>query len=138
MRSLKPLVLAALFLPGIGLVVDLAFDRLGTRPLNELLEPTVMAGLLIWLLGYRLLRRLRRALSPAALALLSLVAGLLTAAGEALCYGLLTGIDPRAVLQANLDMAGQRPAWIVLMVTGAVCAAAWARASVPAYRRSPA
>jgi sulfoxide reductase heme-binding subunit YedZ len=102
------------------------------------LEPTVMAGLLIWLLGYRLLRRRGRALAPPTLALLSLAAALLTAAGEALCYGLFTGIDPWLVLQANLAMAGERPAWIVLMITGAVCASALLRGYGYALRRSPA
>ena len=101
------------------------------------LEPTVMAGLLVWLLSYRLLRRRGRALTPAMLAGLSLATALLTAAGEALCYGLFTGIDPWRVLQANLDMAGQRPGWLVLMITSVMIAAAWWR-SRPRLRPFPA
>jgi sulfoxide reductase heme-binding subunit YedZ len=102
-------------------------------------EATVYAGLFIWMMGYRLLAR-RGAPGVLALALLSLAAVLLTAAGEAACFGLFTGIDWRHVLQANWVLIGERPAWVVLYAGGAIivlaaCRPLWTRAS--ASRRSP-
>ena len=102
-------------------------------------EATMLAGFFFWLMGYRLLAH-RRATGVAALAGLTLTAALLTMAGEAACYGLFTGIDPRRVLQANLVMIGGRPGWFVLEAGAAVTLGAalpaWARRA-SASRRSP-
>jgi methionine sulfoxide reductase heme-binding subunit len=81
-------------------------------------EPTVMAGLLLWLMGYRALAwrgGVTLATARAALAGLSLAAALLTALGEAGFFGLFTGIPASLVFAADLSLAaGPRPAWIVL------------------------
>ncbi len=94
-------------------------------------EATVMAGLYLWLMGYRLLfwyGGARLAAARFAVVALCVGAGLLTALGEAACYGLFTGIDPRLVLEADLGIAaGLRPGWTVLAITAFVFAAALAR-----------
>lgn len=94
-------------------------------------EPTVMAGLLLWLLGYRVLYwrgGARPAASRPVLIGLSFGAGLLTALGEATYFALFTGIDPTRVLEANLSLvAGLRPSWIVLAIALGIVALAVAR-----------
>lgn len=81
-------------------------------------EPTIMAGLLAWLLLYRLLHRwlaVRQRLAVQWVAALSVAAGALTALGEALYFQIAYGAPPMRVLAANgsLDL-GVRPAVIVL------------------------
>lgn len=94
-------------------------------------EPTVMAGLFLWLMGYRaLLWRggVKLAAAPRSLLLLSFGAAVATALGEATCYGLFTGIDPVLVLRADLTLdVGLRPAWIVLAISAAVAVVTIAR-----------
>ncbi|MGE0719373.1 MAG: sulfite oxidase heme-binding subunit YedZ [Alphaproteobacteria bacterium] len=76
-------------------------------------EPTILAGMLIWLLAARRIDELD---SVWRLALLSVAAGLVTAAGEAAWFGLGTGADPMLVLAANLQFDfGLRPSWYVLI-----------------------
>jgi methionine sulfoxide reductase heme-binding subunit len=86
----------------------------------DLWEPTIMAGLLFWLLGYRVLARLvgvRGRLANSWLGGLSVAAALVTAIGEALYIKLAFGVDPAWVLQADLSLAaGVRPAAVVLAV----------------------
>ncbi|MGE0155259.1 MAG: sulfite oxidase heme-binding subunit YedZ [Reyranellaceae bacterium] len=98
----------------------------------DVTEPTIMTGLLVWLMLYRLLSR--RPTTPPSIGLLlgmALVAALLTVAAEAAYYELFTGIDGMRVLEANLippwDQA--RPAWKVLAIlVGSVAgAASWRR-----------
>ena len=106
----------------------------------EIYEPTVMAGLFGWLMFYRLLARVpgeNRMLPLSFVAALGLAAALATAAGEALYFRLVLGIDPALILAADLSLAaGLRPAWIVLAIGAAVTlAAAWRGL---AKRRSPA
>lgn len=94
---------------------------------RDLSEPTVMAGLLFWLLAYRLLVQLvavRGRLSIAWVAGLSLVTALVTALGEAAYFRLTLGADPMRLLQADLSLTtGVRPAVIVLAIGLAVTAA---------------
>jgi sulfoxide reductase heme-binding subunit YedZ len=85
----------------------------------EIYEPTVMAGLLLWLFAYRLVLRLwvRRRLPVWAIFLIAAGSGLLTAAGEALYFRLVMGIDPLLILSADLSLdVGLRPGWVVLAV----------------------
>lgn len=84
-------------------------------------EPVIMAGLLIWLLGWRALEAwseidMRRWEWAAAL---SVAITVLTAFGEALYYDLLTPAPFLRVLDANLDIDFDmlRPAWWVLAIT---------------------
>src|SRR6266702_439368 len=90
----------------------------------EIYEPTVTAGLLAWLMGYRILARTygeSRLLPSGLVALLSLVAALATAAGELAYFRLVMGIDPALILAADLSLeVGLRPCWVVLIVGAAV------------------
>ena len=79
--------------------------------------PTFVAGLFVWLMGYRLMMRWRRGV-PSALALLALavIASALVFAGEAIGIALYYNVSPLLVLQSifefDLDMI--RPGWLVL------------------------
>jgi methionine sulfoxide reductase heme-binding subunit len=89
----------------------------------EIYEPTVMAGLLFWLLSYRLVLRLwaRRRPPVWAIFLLATIAGLATAVGEAVYFRLAMGVDPLLILSADLSLdVGLRPGWVVLIVGLAV------------------
>jgi sulfoxide reductase heme-binding subunit YedZ len=82
-------------------------------------EPIVMAGLLAWLLGYRLLPEtnglpLRRLAQVAGL---SLLVGFATLGGELAYYWLAFHADPLRLLDAAVSLrAGIRPGWIVLAI----------------------
>src|SRR5215813_5675535 len=86
-------------------------------------EPIVMAGLLTWLLAYRLLpetngQPLRRLAQVGGL---SLLAGILTLGGELGYYWLAFHADPLRLLAAAFSIkAGIRPGWIVLAITASV------------------
>jgi len=103
-------------------------------------EPTIMAGLLAWLLGYRLLvHRLgaRRGLALAWVAGLSLAAAAGTALGEAVYFRLAFGAPLLRVLDADVSLAtGVRPAAVVLAIGLAVTlAAAWRTATARSAER---
>jgi sulfoxide reductase heme-binding subunit YedZ len=93
-------------------------------------EPIVMAGLLTWLLGYRLLpdasgRPLSRVAQVAGL---GLFVGLLTLGGEFVYYALAFHADPLRLVAATFSLkAGIRPGWIVLAIAALVTALAAAR-----------
>jgi len=81
----------------------------------DVTEPTLMAGILIWLFGCRLLFGVVK--RPGALALggLAAASALLTAWAEMAWYGLMTRVDPWRVWEANFSFVlGPRPAWWVL------------------------
>jgi sulfoxide reductase heme-binding subunit YedZ len=87
--------------------------------------PTFAAGLLTWLLGYRLLAWWRGSgdLSSIALLGLAVVVSLLTFAGEAIGIGITFGVSPLRVLDSVFDFdAGIRPGWQVLAAGLAVVA----------------
>jgi methionine sulfoxide reductase heme-binding subunit len=78
-------------------------------------QPVLMAGFLVWLLGYRLLLKRAGEVGPLALLLLGCVAAVTTALGEALFYLLTTGVDARLILLAHFASDMEiRPAWWVL------------------------
>lgn len=81
-------------------------------------EPAMMAGFLLWLMGYRALSRqggTALATARASLLGLSVAAAALTALGEAAYFGLFTGIPAVLVLEADVSFAaGPRPTWLVL------------------------
>ena len=87
----------------------------------EIYEPTLMAGLTLWLFGYRLVYRLMGRVALPELIGLAVASGLLTALLEAGWFAVKTGVDPRRVLEANLildfDLDMLRPAWWVLTIT---------------------
>ncbi|HXE29931.1 MAG TPA: protein-methionine-sulfoxide reductase heme-binding subunit MsrQ [Stellaceae bacterium] len=86
-------------------------------------EPTVMAGIFVWLMGCRLVSwRLGRGKLPLwTVASLSLGAGVLTALCEAGYYWFSLGAPFDLVLQANLTLdTGVRPAMVVFVSTFAI------------------
>lgn len=94
----------------------------------DVTEPVLMTGLLVLLLGYRLVFWRLRALGPLRFAVLALFSGLVTALVEVAWYGFATGIDPWLVAAANLDPAGGlSPAWWVAGTGLLVAAAAQVR-----------
>jgi sulfoxide reductase heme-binding subunit YedZ len=82
----------------------------------DVVEPTVMAGMLLWLMAWRAVAWTRadgRVPLPA-VALLGLGAAAMTALGEAIYFTLKVGAPIGLVLEANLNAAtGIRPAWLV-------------------------
>ena len=91
-------------------------------------EASLMAGLFLALMIFRLLARTRRPFGPAMLGLLAVSAALATAAAEFAWYGAATGVNPWRVLGANLHPEnGLRPALLVLMVvtSAGILAEAW-------------
>ncbi len=103
-------------------------------------QPTIMAGLLLWLLGYRLLLwrfGVRGHLALPWVAGLGLVAALATALGEAVYFRLAFHAPLMRILDANLSLAtGIRPAVIVLAIGLAVTAGGLLRAALtPAGKR---
>jgi methionine sulfoxide reductase heme-binding subunit len=84
---------------------------------------TLMAGLFILLMVYRVFIAKRVALTPQVLALSAVIAGFLTAGVEFAWYGLATGVDPFRIAKANLLFSfGLRPAIIVLLAGLVPCA----------------
>ena len=80
-------------------------------------DPVFWTGLFLALMGWRAMQRYRLPMTPWSLALLALVAALLTALLEVAWYGIKSGIPYDLVLGANLDFSGAiRPAWWVLAV----------------------
>ncbi|HVA14894.1 MAG TPA: protein-methionine-sulfoxide reductase heme-binding subunit MsrQ [Stellaceae bacterium] len=113
---------------GIGLLAVIHFFL--QSKLDEW-EPTVMAGIFLWLMGCRLVSwRLGRGKLPLwAMAGVSLAAGLLTAIGEAVYFWLAMGAPVALVLQANLSLeTGVRPSLVVFGSTAAVALLAAMRA----------
>ncbi|MGE0521693.1 MAG: sulfite oxidase heme-binding subunit YedZ, partial [Variibacter sp.] len=106
----------------VYLVAVLAIVHFMLQKKIDIYEPTVMAGLTLWLFGYRLWQRMAGA-APGSIGLTALAcaSALLTAALEALWFGVRTGVDPWRVLEANWALDIEiRPAWWVLAVTLAV------------------
>lgn len=89
-------------------------------------EPTIMAGLYLWLMAWRLLAWAwpgERLLVLRA-AGLSLFAGIATALGEAGYFWWALGVDPLRVLAVNFSlMTGVRPAVVVLGIGAAITVA---------------
>jgi methionine sulfoxide reductase heme-binding subunit len=105
-------------------------------------EPTIMAGLLGWLLGYRLLAwRLgaRRGLAPFWVGGLGLAAAVGTGLGEALYFRLAFGAPLPRVLAADFSLeTGIRPAIVVLAIGVAAMVAAALRTTSARPGKTPA
>jgi sulfoxide reductase heme-binding subunit YedZ len=104
-------------------------------------EPTIVAGIYIWLMSYRLLLKtvgVRGRLPLPWLAPLALAAPLLTAGGEALYFWLAFGVSPMRVLDANLSLqTGLRPAVIVFGLAAAVTLVGAVRNWLPTAKQRP-
>ena len=106
-------------------------------------EPTIFAGLFVWLMGYRAIfwgAGLRIAKQPLVLAGLGFGAAALTMIGEAAGYMLFTPVDGMKVFDANFMLiAGLRPGWYVLIFGAIVAIAAFVRGRfTPVPRRAAA
>jgi sulfoxide reductase heme-binding subunit YedZ len=98
----------------------------------EIYEPVLMAGLLIWLLAYRLVSRRKGEVTPLQLLLLAAVVAGIVAVGESAIYRVTSGVDARRVLLAHFEIGMEaRPAWWVL-------AAGLMVAALGVLRRKPA
>jgi sulfoxide reductase heme-binding subunit YedZ len=105
-------------------------------------QPTVMAGIFVWLMGCRLVSwRLGRGKLPLwTVASLSLGVGVLTAVCEAVYYWLALGAPLDLVLEANLTLdTGLRPAPVVFASTFAIALLGVIRATIwrPSKARKP-
>jgi sulfoxide reductase heme-binding subunit YedZ len=90
----------------------------------DIYEPTLMAGLLAWLLAYRALYKWRREVGLAGLVALAIFATIFTMLFEALWYGVLTGVSPARVIALNFMVTVDiRPAWWLLAASLTVIAA---------------
>jgi methionine sulfoxide reductase heme-binding subunit len=128
----------AVYIIGILAVVHFALQKK-----LDIYEPTLMMGLLVWLLAYRALYKWKRELGLAALIALAIFSSLMTALFEAVWYGALTGVPFARILSLNLMFdADIRPMWWVLAAGVAVCAiylaAQWLWPKAPRQRLSPA
>lgn len=97
-------------------------------------EATLMAGLFLTLMIYRLAFALRRPIGPVMLACVAVAGAVATAVAEFAWYGLATGANPWRVLQANLHPEhGLRPAAVVLLAAAGIgiCAELWRRYRTP-------
>lgn len=106
----------------------------------EVWEPTIMAGIYLWLIGYRLLVRfvaVRGRVPLVWLGGLAVTAAILTCLGEAAYFWLAYGVDPLRVVSANWSLdTGLRPAPIVLGLTlGLTAGGALRGLAVPAKGR---
>jgi methionine sulfoxide reductase heme-binding subunit len=121
----------AAYLIGILAVVHFALQKK-----LEIYEPTLMMGLLFWLLGWRILNRYRVGTGTLSLFVLALLASAFTAFFEATWYGFLTGVEFTRVLEFNLMFDYViTPMWWVLAAGFAVgtllyLALAWAAVAV--------
>lgn len=100
----------------------------------EVTEATVMGGLYLWLMGFRIVSHYRRqAVLPAwVLAGLGLATALITSAGETTYFWAVRHVDPWRIILATLTFTPViRPAWYVLAFGFAVAAIALVRAPRP-------
>lgn len=95
----------------------------------DVFEATIVAGLVLLLMIYRLAHRFSLPLSsPVVLAGIAVAGTAATATAELLWYGLATGIPVSRVFAANWHFAFQiRPMWWVLAVGLAAAALGWFR-----------
>ena len=78
-------------------------------------EATVMAGIFVMLMAYRLANRFRVSLTPLSLTVIAVGVAAITVGLEVAWYAAATGVDPIRILQANLDFSFMvRPTWWVL------------------------
>lgn len=97
-------------------------------------EATLMAGLFLTLMIYRLAFGLRRPIGPVMLACVAVAGAVATAIAEFAWYGLATGANPWRVLQANLHPEhGLRPALVVLLAAMGlgICTEIWRHYRAP-------
>lgn len=93
-------------------IVLLALVHFFMQSKADVTEPTIMAGLFVWLFLLRTPKRFGWSVSPVVLVAAGIVAALVTVLGEALYFHLKVGAPAMEVLYANLDFSdGLRPFW---------------------------
>jgi methionine sulfoxide reductase heme-binding subunit len=107
----------------------------------EVWEPTIMAGIYVWLMGYRLLSlrlAVRNRLPLVWVTALAAIAAVVTAGGEVVYFHFAYHAPAWRVLAANWSLTiGLRPAVVVLGLGLAVTIAGAARAWLPSATRRP-
>ena len=105
---------------------------------NDVWQPMLMAGFLVWLFGYRLLFRFAGEVTELRLVGLAVASACLTAVFETAWYALRSGANAWMVFLANLDFSYEiRPAWWVLAAGLAVAFASLIWRQRPSARRTP-
>jgi methionine sulfoxide reductase heme-binding subunit len=119
----------------VYLIAILAIIHFFMQSKADVWEPTWMAGLYGWLMGWRILDRWTKrgqAMPLWRLAALGLAAAVLTAFGEAVYWWFMRGVPVMRVIDSNFTTAlGVRPSWIVLGVGLAAVLAAAGRRLIP-------
>jgi sulfoxide reductase heme-binding subunit YedZ len=126
----------------VYLIALLAVVHFWMQSKLEVWEPTVMAGIYLWLIGYRVLARfvaVRGRVPLLWVGALGVAAAVMTAGGEAFYFWIAYGADPLRVVAANWSLdTGLRPAPVVLALAFAVTAAGALRALIAsAAKRRP-
>jgi sulfoxide reductase heme-binding subunit YedZ len=120
-------------------IAALAVIHMFMQSKADVYEATWMAGLLVWMLGYRLLARRRGRGGRVPLwqvGILGIAVGVITAVGESVYFWWKMGVAPTRVLVVNLSLAtGVRPGWIVVAAGLGLAAVG---ALVTARKRRPA
>jgi sulfoxide reductase heme-binding subunit YedZ len=80
----------------------------------DVTDATIIAAFAVLLIALRLLKRYGNAENPLAVAGVALGVAAATALIEAGWFAVLTGVDPRLVLEADLDITMARPVWYAL------------------------
>jgi methionine sulfoxide reductase heme-binding subunit len=109
------------------------------RSRTDTFEPMLMLGLLVWLVGYRLVHRFTGDVTPRALLGLAVASAAATMMAEAAWHAAETGVDPLRLLAAHFDVTnGLRPAgWVFLAgLAAAVAAARWRLVPQPSIART--
>jgi sulfoxide reductase heme-binding subunit YedZ len=125
----------------VYLIALLAVVHFWMQAKLEIWEPTIMAGIYGWLIGYRVLARffaVRGHLPLRWVGALGVAAAVVTAVGEAAYFWVAHGVDPLRVIAANWSLVtGVRPAVMVLGLAVAVTAAGAVRGfmTLPGKRR---
>lgn len=92
---------------------------------NDVWQPILMVGFLVWLFGYRLLQRYATT-SYVWLATLAIASGALTMVIEILWYRFRSNVPVERIVQLNFDFSYiVQPAWWVLIIALAIPLAAW-------------
>jgi methionine sulfoxide reductase heme-binding subunit len=118
----------------VYVIAALSWVHVLLRSRTDTFEPMLMFGLLVWLVGYRLMYRFVGDVTTGRLLGLAAAAAVLTATAETCWHAAATGVDARRILAAHFNIAyGLRPAWWVL-VAGIMAAAAGILRRVPSQR----
>jgi sulfoxide reductase heme-binding subunit YedZ len=126
----------------VYVVTLLALIHFFQQTKSDVSVPTFAAAVFGWLMGYRLLARMRAGQGEIPvwmLLALSVAIAALTFAGEAVGIGLAFNVSPLRVLQTAFDFSLEiRPGWLVLAAGLAVVALDFGRGALALRRARPA